>query len=106
MPAINEISVTTGIPVSTLFQIKENIFSFPSVEDAVIYGSRALGNWKKFSDIDISLIGENVSHNDLITIMFKLEDLDIPYIVDLNRFASLTNPALIDHITRVGISLK
>lgn len=106
MLEINKISEISGLPENVLTQIKDIVFSSASVDDAVMFGSRALGTWKKFSDIDISLKGKNVSHDDLVGIMLKLEELNIPYMVDLNRFVSLTNPALIDHINRVGISLN
>lgn len=106
MLPISKISEISGISETVLTQIKDTVLSCSSVEDALIFGSRALGTWKKFSDIDISLIGKNVTHNDLIALMFKLDDLNIPYVIDLNRFNSLTNPALIDHIKRVGIYLK
>lgn len=95
----------TGLTSEVLSKIAEVIFSFPSVSDAVIYGSRAKGCWKSFSDIDISLKGENVSHKDLTDIMLELEDLDIPFVVDVNRFSTITNVDLVDHINRLGISI-
>ncbi len=100
-----EIERITGLSGEVLSMIGNVIFSIPSVSDAVIYGSRAKGTWKKFSDIDISLKGSNVTHEDMTDIMLRLDDLDIPYIVDINRFSAISNIHLIEHINRVGISI-
>ncbi|MBD5305140.1 MAG: nucleotidyltransferase domain-containing protein [Bacteroides sp.] len=101
-----EIETRTGLKEKDIILLKEILFSNAAVEDAVIYGSRAKGCWKPFSDIDITLIGENITHSDLIGLMMKFEDSALPYMVDLNIFSSLSNPALRDHIARVGISLR
>ena len=101
-----EIEKRTGLKEKDIILLKEILFSNAVVEDAVIYGSRAKGCWKSFSDIDITLIGENITHSDLIGLMMKFEDSALPYMVDLNIFSSLSNPALRDHISRVGISLR
>lgn len=103
---VNEIGKRTGLKEKDIILLKEILFSNAAVEDAVIYGSRAKGSWKPFSDIDITLIGENITHTDLIGLMMKFEDSALPYMVDLNIFSTLANPALRDHINRVGISLR
>jgi predicted nucleotidyltransferase len=75
------------------------------VEDALIYGSRALGNFKANSDIDISLKGADVNLQTLAMVSHKLDDLLLPVTFDLSVFRTIRNPELIDHINRVGISL-
>ncbi|MBQ3691253.1 MAG: nucleotidyltransferase domain-containing protein [Bacteroidales bacterium] len=76
-----------------------------NLEKVILYGSRAKGNYKKFSDVDITLLGKEIGVSDL----FKLQDLlyesDLPYMYDVSLFKSLTNPDLIDHINRKGIVL-
>ena len=68
-----------------------------NLEKVILYGSRAKGNYKKFSDVDITLLGKEIGISDL----FKLQDLlyesDLPYMYDVSLFKSLTNPDLIDH---------
>lgn len=86
--------------------LRDIIFSVPRVEDAKIFGSRAKGNWKKFSDIDIALIGEEITHQDLISIIMRIEDSMLPYCVDIIRYSSITNPTLTDHIDRLGLPLR
>lgn len=41
--------------------IKKALIKFNEIEEAVVFGSRAMGNYKKGSDIDIVIIGELVT---------------------------------------------
>jgi predicted nucleotidyltransferase len=72
------------------------------VEKAVLYGSRAKGNYKNGSDIDLTLLGR-LAHADLLKLMDELDDLMLPYTIDLSLFSEITNAGLIEHIKRVGI---
>lgn len=73
------------------------------IEKVVLYGSRAKGNYKPFSDVDITLLGDNLSHSDLNKIALEIDDLLLPYQFDISLFKSLKNKDLIDHILRIGI---
>ena len=72
----------------------------PKIERVILYGSRAKGNYKPFSDIDITLLGEGL--NQLAS---DIDDLLLPYQFDISLFASLKNKELIEHIERVGIGI-
>ena len=74
----------------------------PPVEKAVLYGSRAKGNYKNGSDIDLTLFGERLSHDELLDIIGELDDLLLPYTIDLSIFHQLTHQDLLEHIQRVG----
>lgn len=76
--------------------------SKPSVRKAVVYGSRAKGNYRRFSDIDLTLFGDELDSRELNRIAMDIDDLLLPYNVDLSLFSSLKNIALIEHIQRVG----
>ncbi len=75
----------------------------PAIEKAVIYGSRAKGNYKPGSDIDITLFGNALDANQLMGIAQELDDSTLPYMVDISLFDHLDNPSLRDHIQRVGL---
>jgi len=75
----------------------------PSVESAIIYGSRAKGNFKNGSDIDLTLQGSILDLTILMKIEDELDDLLLPYKIDLSIFEKIENPDLVDHINRVGI---
>jgi predicted nucleotidyltransferase len=73
------------------------------VEKAILYGSRARGNFKPASDIDLTLQGESLNSTVLNTISWELDDLLLPYTFDLSIISQISNPDLIDHISRVGV---
>ena len=69
----------------------------------VLYGSRAKGNYKPFSDVDITLVGDELTHEDLNRVILAIDDLLLPYQFDISLFYILKNAELIDHINRRGI---
>ncbi len=87
---------------TAIAQINHMLASFPEIERAVIYGSRAKGNYKAGSDVDLALMGNRLTETRLLELETRLDDLLLPYKLDLCRFHALGNPLLIDHISRVG----
>ena len=80
-----------------------SVFSrYPEVEEVIIYGSRAKGNYREGSDIDITLIGPELTDDIRSQIWLDLDDLNHPYLFDLSIFESLNSENLKDHIRRVG----
>ncbi|MCH9633475.1 MAG: hypothetical protein S4CHLAM7_02000 [Chlamydiae bacterium] len=81
----------------------QNVFKlFPNLNKVIIYGSRAKGNYRPGSDIDLSLQGKNLDYQDLVAIENSLDDLLLPYTIDLSIYNLIENSDLIDHINRVG----
>ncbi len=74
----------------------------PNIEKAIVYGSRAKGTNREFSDVDMTLMGKNLSHSDLNQVALKIDDLLLPYEFDLSLYSSLTNENILEHIKRVG----
>lgn len=72
------------------------------IESVILYGSRAKGNNKPFSDVDITLKGENLTHTDLNKLSLEIDDLLLPYQFDVSIFHTLKNKELIEHVKRVG----
>lgn len=72
------------------------------LEEVVLYGSRAKGNYKPFSDIDITLKGERLSDEDLTDVCYKLSESSLPYFCDVSLYHKLRSPSLIEHINRRG----
>jgi predicted nucleotidyltransferase len=93
-----------GLSEGTLARIRGVLASHAEVERAVLYGSRAKGNYRVGSDIDLCLMGETLTLAEQLRIESELDDLLLPYKIDLSRFHALDNPALIDHIRRVGVT--
>ena len=92
-----------GLPAQTVEQIRSLLASHPHVEKAILYGSRAKGNFKNGSDIDLSFLGKDLVLEDLMKIAGELDELPIPYKVDVSLFEQLNNAELKEHIERVGV---
>jgi predicted nucleotidyltransferase len=92
-----------GLTAGTVTQIHEVLSQFPEVEKAVLYGSRAKGNYKPGSDVDLTLIGAGVTSKILGQIRGELDDGLLPYTFDLSILAQITQADLLDHIRRVGV---
>lgn len=75
------------------------------IEKVILYGSRAKGCFKPFSDVDITLVGDELSRSDLNRVMEEVDDLLLPYQFDISLWHKLKNEALISHIGRVGIEI-
>lgn len=92
-----------GLKPDTISRINSVFAAHPEIEQAVLYGSRAKGNYRAGSDIDLCLKGEALTLTQLLKIENELDDLLLPYKIDLSLFQSLDNAELIDHIHRVGV---
>ncbi|MCS6929569.1 MAG: nucleotidyltransferase domain-containing protein [Saprospiraceae bacterium] len=76
----------------------------PHVERAYIFGSRAKGNYKTGSDVDIALKGEQLTSDDIRRISDLLnEETNLPYRFDVLNYHALQEPALVEHIDHVGL---
>jgi predicted nucleotidyltransferase len=91
-----------GLSDKTCATIRQILGQYPQIEKAVLYGSRAKGNYKNGSDVDLTLMGAALDLRLLLSVAGALEDSDIPYTVDLSLFEQIENPALREHIERVG----
>lgn len=94
-----------GMSWATLQKIGHTLAQHPRVQRAVVYGSRAKGSHKPGSDIDLTLFsapGTTIDHRELGDIADEMDDLLLPYMVDLSVFNLIDNAALREHIERVG----
>jgi predicted nucleotidyltransferase len=75
-----------------------------AIERAVLFGSRAKGDFKNGSDVDIALQGKGVTDSLAAHAASVLNDeTSMPYKFDVLNFNTIDNPDLIDHIQRVGV---
>lgn len=93
-----------GLSENAQRKIRAVLEKQPKIEKAVLYGSRAIGNYKNGSDIDLMLEGNQLNLEDLLDIMVQLDNLDLPYKFDVSTRQSIQNDALLEHIERVGIT--
>lgn len=91
-----------GIDNEEMLTLQQIFERTKNLEEVILYGSRAKGNYKPFSDIDITLKGEHLSEDDLTDVCYELSESSLPYFCDVSLFHRLTSPSLIDHINRRG----
>ncbi|MDO5054256.1 nucleotidyltransferase domain-containing protein [Pasteurella oralis] len=91
-----------GLSQRNIKIIIDILAKYPEIESAIIYGSRAKGNYRIGSDIDLTFKGKNLTDKTLSRIWHDLDDSDSPYLFDLSIYHHLTHQPFIDHIDRVG----
>jgi predicted nucleotidyltransferase len=91
-----------GLSPRALGLLREVFAQNVNVERAIVYGSRAKGNYRNGSDIDITLDGPELTFADLMRIETALDDLMLPWEIDLSLLSHINNPDLLAHIARVG----
>ncbi len=92
-----------GLSENTINKIINVFNNFAEVTKVAIYGSRAKGNYKSGSDIDLCLFGSSIDLTLKYKIEKKLDDLDLAYKCDVTIYDKLDNNDLIEHINCVGI---
>ena len=93
-----------GIYDKSYALILESFKLFPKIEKAYLFGSRAMGNFKKGSDIDIAIIGKEIDFDTTARLHGKLnEELPIPYFIDVVNFNTIEVEELKQHILNEGI---
>ena len=95
----------TGLSEAVQERLRAVFATCPGVQEVILYGSRAKGTAQSRSDIDLVLRGPDLTHRDLSSLANKLDDLLLPQKIDLAIDSQIDNPALRDHLNRVGILL-
>ncbi|VAW45712.1 Nucleotidyltransferase domain protein, Caur_2868 group [hydrothermal vent metagenome] len=90
-----------GLTIKDIEKLQSIFKKYPQVNQVILYGSRAKGNYRPSSDIDLTLVGE-IEWPDFQKIEIDLDDLLLPYQIDLSIMSHISNPELLKHIQRVG----
>lgn len=75
---------------------------YQNIDKVIIFGSRAKGTYSEGSDIDLAVVGENISFNQLMDINIQIEDLGLLYKVDVVDYNKNAETPIGEHIRRVG----
>jgi predicted nucleotidyltransferase len=90
-----------GLPEEASARILALLRAEPAVHEVWLYGSRAMGRHRPGSDIDLTLVAPHLTHNDRLRLMAALDDLLLPWSIDLSLHHELPE-ALRAHVARVG----
>jgi uncharacterized protein len=83
--------------------IKHILIHYPEVTEVHVFGSRATGNYKPGSDIDLAIVNTGISDRILQHLKAEFDDSSLPYRVDIVNLHETNHPGLIEHIQRVGV---
>ena len=90
-----------GISEAAQQALLEQLAAVPQLEAIWLFGSRAMDRFQPGSDIDLCLEGSPLSHADRLRMMTAIDDLLLPWQVDLALRDELP-PELEAHVQRVG----
>lgn len=97
--------MTHGLPKREISQLLSLFSSFPEISEVILFGSRAMGNFKRGSDVDLALKGK-IGTALTTRLSQKLNgETTLPYRFDIIRYNSISNAALKEHVDQFGISL-
>jgi uncharacterized protein len=94
-----------GLSLATLDKIVSVLSQHAEIDSAIVYGSRAKGNYREGSDIDLTLTGEKLTYKTLLRIENEIDDLLLPYLFDISILSYIEDPDVVEHIRRVGVLL-
>jgi predicted nucleotidyltransferase len=90
-----------GLPPSVLESLRSVFARHPKIEEVVLFGSRAKGNYRPESDIDLAVRGIADEH-EVEALANELDELPLPFLFDVKSLDAIRNPALLEHVRRVG----
>ncbi|GAB1475528.1 nucleotidyltransferase domain-containing protein [Bacillota bacterium] len=92
-----------GFLMRDLNNITRALKKYEEVEEAILFGSRAMGNYKAGSDVDLALIGDKVDRKVVRRLSDDLnEEYPLPYFFDVISYNEISNEGLKEHIDNVG----
>lgn len=91
-----------GLPGEAIERIKAVFRRHPEIERVQIFGSRAKGNYRHNSDIDLVFWGNNIDESLLAALAQELDELPLPYLFDIKNYAEITHDGLREHIQQYG----
>jgi predicted nucleotidyltransferase len=97
--------MSVDLEMKTIEKIKSLIEASSNIKSIILFGSRAKGAAKDGSDIDLAIVGDNIGFRDVCGLGSKLDELGLPYKIDIINYNSITNQELKEHISRVGVVL-
>jgi predicted nucleotidyltransferase len=93
-----------GLAPHEVEMMREVFRRVPAIVEVVLYGSRAKGNFRPGSDVDLALVGVD---DDLLAeaVAQELDELPLPYRFEVKAYGTIRYAPLREHIARVGLPL-
>lgn len=94
-----------GLKAEDVRLLRDTFAKFPDLREVRIFGSRAMGNFKPGSDVDLALFGKGPLECATRISALLNEELPFPYYFDIIDYAEITNPDLLAHIDQYGVKI-
>jgi len=94
---------STGISSRFIGELQEYCKSKSQIEKVVLFGSRARGDFKKTSDIDLAFFTNELTHSEQNLIENDIHQMSTPLKIDIVFFNRLTKNKLISNILNDGV---
>lgn len=98
--------------MNSIYGIRKNLyneiielFKKERLNKAILFGSRARGDYKDNSDIDLAIVFNTEDNDNYIKLFTKLEELNTLYKFDVIDFNKITNEKLKEEILKDGICI-
>lgn len=95
-----------GLPLEALARVQGVLSEYQEIVSVKVFGSRAKGNWRPGYDLDLCLDAPGLMMARRLELDNLLDDLLLPWKVDLVVMGEVDNPALLEHIARVCVPLS
>jgi len=105
MGVANSTPLPYGLPVAAVAQIVAVLKGYPEILSVTVFGSRAKGNWRPGSGLDLCLDAPLLMMTRRLELENRLDDLLLPWKIDLVVKSEVDNAALLEHVARVGLPL-
>lgn len=93
-----------GLEQQPLTLLAEVFSRHPAVQRVALFGSRAKGSARHNSDIDLAIWG-NLKRSELLLLQQELEQLPLPWNIDLLLYEQINDAPLREHIDRLAVTL-
>ena len=95
---------TFGLPQADYDEMLQAIRCFSDITKVTLFGSRAKGTYKPASDVDLAIETDGTNRRTAIELAIRLnEETPLPYMFDVIDHQQISEPALLEHIERVGV---
>lgn len=94
-----------GLPSHVIHHLNEIFRNHKAIHKVILYGSRALGRHRLGSDIDLCIDSDSLTLMELLSIENEIDDLLLPWKVDLSIRNKIDNPELLKHIESIGVEV-
>ena len=91
-----------GLSNEQLTKVADILASYPQIESATIFGSRAIETFKDGSDVDIVIGGKEVDYRLSLKVGSRFEDSTLPFFFDIIAYSTIQSEDLKEHIRTKG----